>query len=161
MEEFKRNWTPEMIAQLRWFKAEHKSVREIMAAMGLSKGTVNKAWSRYRPGSSIGPPPGASETVEPRRTITLGVIAERYDTRAAILREVAKIPAGEFMEQGLLSRIAVGADHVRFNRCLELNAGEFGAYRIKIKIGESPEGKWFWAAPADIAKAREEIEQYL
>jgi hypothetical protein len=155
-------WTEEMIEKLHYLKNQRWKTKDIAAGMGLTMTTVNKAWGRYGPAGEGHPPDGSQESPPgPARSITLGQIIDKYDTRKAIFRELGKIPKGEFMEQADLCRSASGADRLRFNRCLEIHAAEFAPYRIKIRIGESADGRWYWASPEDIAKAKSEVEEYL
>ena len=154
-------WTQEMVDKLRMLKAERKTVKEIAVEMGMTVTTINKAWGRYRIGQQPRPIIKSPTESPTPRTVTFSVIAEKYDTRQAILREIAKIPKGEFMEQAELCRLASGPDRSRFVRCVEAHAGEFMLYRIKIKLGEAAEGRWYWAAREDIAKAKAKVEEYL
>ena len=86
--------------------------------------------------------------------ISLKKVAERYDIRTAILREVATLSRGHLILEADLCKAAAGTDRNRFRRTVENNADEFRALRIKLKLEDSSEGKWYWGHPDDIAEAK-------
>jgi hypothetical protein len=103
------------------------------------------------------PPP--AENKEPG-FVSLDKIIQKYDTYAAILHEIKLIPRGKFIPQEDLCRAVAGMDRARFNRCIEIRFDEFKVYRIKLRLKDSPEGKWYWAHPDDIIFARQKVEEY-
>ena len=86
--------------------------------------------------------------------VSLEKIIQKYDIKAAIERELMTLPKGKLIEESELCRRAAGTDRNRFRRTIENNAEAFRTLRIKLKIDESAEGKWFWGSIQDIAEAQ-------
>ena len=86
--------------------------------------------------------------------ISLKKIIEKYDIRTAILHEIAKLPEGQLILEADLCKETAGTDRNRFRRTVENNADEFRSLRIKLKLDDSSEGKWYWGHPGDIAEAQ-------
>lgn len=85
--------------------------------------------------------------------VSLSKVLEKYDTRASILKELEKLPRGRLMaESELCNRTA--RDRGRFRRCIEDNADEFRGLRLKLRLEESGDGRWYWGHPEDIAEAQ-------
>jgi len=90
------------------------------------------------------------------KTVALSRFIERYDVRAAILREIGALLPHEFISEADLCDTTSGKDRARFRRCVDDNAAEFKPLRIRAKLDESDsEERWWWAKADDIAKARE------
>jgi len=85
--------------------------------------------------------------------ISLTKVMERYDIKAAILKALATIPRGQLVVEADLCQKAAGKDRNRFRRTVENNNEEFRVLRIKLKLDESSEGKWYWGHPDDVAEA--------
>jgi len=86
--------------------------------------------------------------------VSLQKIIEKYDIRSAIFRELAALPKGQLIAEAELCQRATGQDRNRFRRTVENNADEFRPYRIKLRLDESSEGKFYWGHPEDIAEAQ-------
>jgi hypothetical protein len=87
--------------------------------------------------------------------IPLDKVLQRYDIRAAILRELALIPKGKFISETELCQRAAGTDKNRFRRAVDNNEVEFKPLRIKIRPKDLSEDRWYWGHPDDIAKVLE------
>lgn len=86
--------------------------------------------------------------------VSLEKVIQRYDFRAAIYRELAVIPQGKLISEAELCQRVAGTDKSRFNRCRENNEAEFRPLRIKLRLDDSSEGRWYWGAALDIAEAQ-------
>ena len=85
--------------------------------------------------------------------ISLDKVMQRYDIHSAILRELAGVPKGKLISETELCQRAAGTDKNRFRRTVENNDTEFRLLRIKLRLDDSGDGKWFWGGADDIAKA--------
>jgi hypothetical protein len=90
--------------------------------------------------------------------VSLSRIVEKFDIRAAILREIAALPEGELIPEKELCQRTAGKDQSRFRRCVENNGTEFKPLRVKARLDDSTEGKWLWGRMKDIEAARAIIE---
>ena len=99
---------------------------------------------------------GVPMTPKPENSslVSLDKIIAHYDIKSAIIREVAALPKGQLIVEGELCLKAAGADRNRFRRCVENNAEEFKVLRVKLKLDDSSEGKFYWGHAADIAEAQ-------
>jgi len=85
--------------------------------------------------------------------ISLTKVMERYDIKAAILKALATIPREQLVVEADLCQRAAGTDRNRFRRTVENNNEVFKVLRIKLKLENGGEGKWYWGHPDDIAEA--------
>ena len=85
--------------------------------------------------------------------VSLEKVIERYDIKTAILKEIVAIPSKKLIEESELCVRAAGTDRNRFRRTVENNIDEFRPYRVKLKIDESKEGRWYWGSIDDVAEA--------
>jgi hypothetical protein len=85
--------------------------------------------------------------------ISLDKVLQRYDIRAAILRELALVPKGKLLSEVELCQRAAGTDKNRFRRTVENNEAEFRPLRIRLKLDEG-EAKWYWAGRETIEAAQ-------
>lgn len=99
-------------------------------------------------GTAIAPPP------ENAGLISLEKVINHYDIKTAIKRELLALPRGQLIIESELCIKAAGSDRNRFRRTVENNADEFRAYRVKLKLDDSSDGKWYWGNPEDIAEAQ-------
>lgn len=90
--------------------------------------------------------------------ISLARIVEKFDIRAAILREIAALPEGELIPEKELCLRTAGKDQNRFRRCVENFGDEFKPLRVKARLDDASEGKWLWGRAKDIEVARVIIE---
>jgi hypothetical protein len=100
------------------------------------------------------PPPPPAKPAAPSGFVTLDKIRDRYDIKAAILRELARIPRGKLIGENDLAAKAAGNDRNRFRRTVENNADTFEPHRIKLRLDDSADGKYFWGGREDIATAK-------
>jgi hypothetical protein len=96
--------------------------------------------------------PGPS-SAESSGYISLDAICKKFDIKSAILREIGKIPKGKLIAESEFSVRTAGTDKNRFRRCVENNGDEFRPYRIRLKIDDAYDGKWFWGRQEDISAA--------
>jgi len=85
--------------------------------------------------------------------VSMEKVVARYDIKTAILREVEAVPEGALMTEAELCLRAAGQDRNRFRRTVENNEPEFKLLRVKLKLDDSAEGKWYWGKPKTIAEA--------
>lgn len=86
--------------------------------------------------------------------VSLDKIIARYDIKGAILRVIGELPKGKLIVEAELCQRTAGSDRNRFRRTVENNQEEFKAFRIKLRLDESAEGKWFWGHVSDIEQAQ-------
>lgn len=93
---------------------------------------------------------------EPKKTglVSIKRVIEKYDIRGAILRELTKLERGQLIQENDLREATAGSDRSRFRRTVENNADEFRPLRIKLKLDDSGDGKWYWGHPEDVAEAQ-------
>ena len=92
-------------------------------------------------------------STRPGGIVSLSAIREKLDTRAAILREVAALPADQLIDERELRTRAAGTDANRFRRTVENNGDLFRAYRIKLRLDEG-EPRWYWGQTETVAEAQ-------
>lgn len=85
--------------------------------------------------------------------VSLTKVVERYDIKAAILQRLSEVPRGNLIIEADLCQKAAGTDRNRFRRTVENNNEEFKGLRIKLKLDDSSDGKWYWGHPDDITEA--------
>ena len=112
----------------------------------------------FREGRSLSIPDPAAITLNSAPPVESGLISldkvlQRYDIRAAILRELAHIPKGKLISEVELCQRAAGTDRNRFRRTVENNEAEFRPFRILLKLDESDK-KWYWASPETVEAAQ-------
>lgn len=86
--------------------------------------------------------------------ISLEKIVERYDIKAALLKALTTVPRGQLIIEDDLRQKAAGTDRNRFRRTVENNNEMFRVLRIKLKLEDGGDGKWYWGHPDDIAEAQ-------
>ena len=89
--------------------------------------------------------------------VSLDKVIARYDIKAAILREIDGLPRGKLIVETELCQRTAGTDRNRFRRTCENNADELKPLRIKLRLDDSTEGKWFWGKREDIAEAQKMV----
>lgn len=103
---------------------------------------------------AIVPPGEAPVASNGGSLISLDRVVIRYDTRTAILHVIGELPKGKLIIESELCAKTAGTDRNRFRRCLDNNAEEFQPLRIKLRLDDSSEGKFFWGHASDIAEAK-------
>jgi len=99
------------------------------------------------------PAPGEQVDPKPTGTVSLSVVREKLDTRAAILREITALPADQLIDERELRQRAAGRDANRFRRAVENNGDLLRAYRIKLRLDEG-DPRWYWGQAETIAEAQ-------
>jgi hypothetical protein len=111
--------------------------------------------AQVRAGESIQEPAPIQANI-----ISLDKLKAKYDTAAAIQRELAKVPPKNFIYEDELRELAAGRDRNRFRRTVENNPELFSAHRLKVRLSDSDsEPKWIWGSEADILALKEIIER--
>jgi len=145
-------WTPERLVRVKGLTLDGKTSKEM--AEILSKewniGVTESAVDNVRYIHNV---KKSAEIKSQDGYVSIEKIISHYDIKSAIFRELQKIPKGKLISQNDLCLRAAGTDKYRFNRTLENNPDEFRAFRIKLKIDDSGEGKWYWGAAEDIGEA--------
>lgn len=103
--------------------------------------------------------PGTAEQFPTRQPatapagISLAAVREKLDVAAMIRREVSKIPGGQLIPEDEMCRLTAGRDRNRFRRAVENNADVFRPHRVRLRLDDSSDGKWYWGRAADITEA--------
>ena len=86
--------------------------------------------------------------------VSLDSICKKFDVKSAILREIKKIPKGQFVPEYEFRQRTAGKDGARFRRCLDQNPKELSSYRIKVKLDDdASDGTWLWGRAEDVSEA--------
>jgi hypothetical protein len=99
------------------------------------------------------PLPGPQTSPSGTGLIDLAQVRRHYDVFSKILQEIKNIPAGKLLAESELCQRVVGSDRNRFRKACENNLDALKVYRVKLKIEEGTEGKYFWGSQADIIVA--------
>lgn len=94
-----------------------------------------------------------TKTPEINPFVTLTAIREKLDIGEAIKREITKIPKGKLISEDEMCRRTSGKDRNRFRRAVDNNADFFRAHRVKLRLDEGGDGKFYWGQAADVAEA--------
>jgi len=86
--------------------------------------------------------------------VSLDKVIARYDIKAAILREIDSLPKGKLIVESELCQRTAGTDRNRFRRTCENNADELKPLRIKLRLDDGTDGKWYWGRASEIAEAQ-------
>jgi len=90
--------------------------------------------------------------------VSLDKIRARYDTAAAIDRELLRITRGKVLPEVEFCQRVTGKDKYRFNRCVENSGTKYSANRIKFRMDDDKEPKWHWGHADDIAETKRIID---
>lgn len=109
-----------------------------------------------RRGESV-PKPGTPEAF-PERTpaaagISLASVKERFDIAGAISRALSAVKRGTLLPEDELCRMTAGRDRNRFRRAVENNPDLARKHRVRLRLDDSSEGKFYWGHESDIAEA--------
>ena len=91
--------------------------------------------------------------------VTLADVRQRFDIPAAIKRELGRLGKGQLMPEDELCRLTAGRDRNRFRRAVDNNPALPQTHRVKLRLDDSGDGKFFWGNAADISEARHIYEQ--
>jgi hypothetical protein len=92
--------------------------------------------------------------------ITLQSIVEKYDTRGAILKEIAELPNDKLITEADLCQKTSGMDRNRFRRTCENCAKEFDSLRIRIKLDKEREPVWVWGHASAIETLKKAVNPW-
>lgn len=96
------------------------------------------------------PPPNTST---PPASVSLAAVKERFDIAAAIARVLREIKHGTLLPEDELCRLTAGRDRTRFRRAVENNPELSRAHRVRLRLDDSTDGKYYWGHESDIAEA--------
>ena len=105
------------------------------------------------------PDPGTAERFLKREpatapaAISLARVKERFDIAAAITRALSTVKRGTLLPEDELCRLTAGRDRSRFRRAVENNPELSRAHRVRLRLDDSSEGKFYWGHAEDIAEA--------
>jgi len=85
--------------------------------------------------------------------VSMSDVRQKLDTAAAIRREIVAIKRDHLVPEEELCRLTAGRDRNRFRRAVDNNPELARAHRIKLRLDESTEGKFFWGHAEDITEA--------
>ena len=145
-------WTPERLVRVKGLVLEGKTSKEMAEILSKewNKEVSESAIDNIRCVHNVGK---SADIKSQDGYVSIEKIISHYDIKSAIFRELQKIPKGKLISQNDFCLRAAGTDKYRFNRTLENNPDEFRAFRIKLKIDDSGEGKWYWGGESDILEA--------
>lgn len=86
--------------------------------------------------------------------VSLDKVIARYDVKASILHALLELPKGKLIVEAELCQRTAGADRNRFRRTVENHSDAFRPLRIKLRLDDAGEGKWYWGRAADIEQAQ-------
>ena len=86
-------------------------------------------------------------------SISLSTIKDRFDVAAAIRREIARIRRGHLLPEDELCRMTAGKDRNRFRRAVDNNPDLARKHRVKLRLDETGDGKFYWGQAADVLAA--------
>ena len=89
----------------------------------------------------------------PPASVSLAAVRERFDIAASIRRTIAGIQRGTLLPEDELCRLTAGRDRSRFRRAIENNPDLARAHRVRLRLDDSTDGKFFWGHEIDIAEA--------
>jgi hypothetical protein len=106
---------------------------------------------------AVAPGPEAAEDA-PRPALGLAAVSMaeirgKLDIAAAIRRELAKIRRGQLLPEDELCRLTSGRDRNRFRRAVENNPDLARTHRVKLRLDDSGDGKYYWGSEEDVAEA--------
>lgn len=99
------------------------------------------------------PLPGQQATSIGVGIIDLEQVRRHYDLFSKIQQEIRGIPRGKLVAEAELCQRVAGSDRNRFRRTVENHIDSLKAYRVKLRIEEGADGKFFWGNAEDIAAA--------
>lgn len=122
-----------------------------------STGARHDAIEAVRRGEQPPPVPVSAplppNTSTPPASVSLAAVRERFDVAAAIRRTIADVKRGTLMPEDELCRLTAGRDRSRFRRAIENNPDLARAHRVRLRLDDSTDGKFFWGHETDIAEA--------
>ena len=150
-------WTAEIIDRLKNLVAEGKMSKEIAPIISREVGrtiSVSKLDNVRHFYKIRKPRLGANMEKNPEGIglVSLDKIKEKFDIKATIMRELAKVPKGRLIIESEFAQKCAGYDRVRFRRCLENNEEEFRQFRVKLRLDEG-DAKTYWGNAEDILAA--------
>lgn len=86
-------------------------------------------------------------------SISLATVKDRFDVAAAIRRELIKVRRGHLLPEDELCRVTAGKDRNRFRRAVDNNPDLARRHRVKLRLDESGDGKFYWGQAADVLAA--------
>lgn len=128
-------------------RGEGLPVRETIVPLRISDEQSAEIREKVRTWKADHPAPGSTPC------ITLAAVREKLDVAAMIRRELGKVGKGQLLPEEEICRLTAGRDRNRFRRAVENNADEFRAHRIRLRLDESTDGKWYWGRKDDVAEA--------
>ena len=107
-----------------------------------------------RDGDTSSPTPARDFISKIPAVITLADVRQRFDIPAAIKRELSRLDKGALLPEDELCRLTAGKDRNRFRRALDNNPQLPQSHRIKLRLDDAGEGRFYWGSAADIAEAK-------
>ena len=122
-----------------------------------STGARHDAIEAVRRGEQPPPVPASvplpPNTSTPPASVSLAAVRERFDIAGAISRTIKEIRRGTLLPEDELCRLTAGRDRSRFRRAVENNPELSRAHRVRLRLDDSSEGKFYWGHAEDIAEA--------
>ena len=85
--------------------------------------------------------------------ISLARVKERFDIAAAITRALSTVKRGTLLPEEELCRMTAGRDRNRFRRAVDNHPDLARAHRVKLRLDDATDGKYYWGHSEDIQEA--------
>jgi hypothetical protein len=86
-------------------------------------------------------------------SVSLVAVRDRLDVAAMIRKQVSGIPKGQLIPEDELCRLTAGRDRNRFRRAVENNPDLARQHRVRLRLDDSTDGKFYWGRESDIQEA--------
>jgi hypothetical protein len=80
-------------------------------------------------------------------------VRDRLDVAAMIRRQIGAVPKGQLIPEDELCRLTAGRDRNRFRRAVENNPDLARQHRVRLRLDDSTDGKFYWGHETDIQEA--------
>ncbi|MCK9601842.1 MAG: hypothetical protein M0R06_22550 [Sphaerochaeta sp.] len=126
--------------------------RRVAKSTGATFGEIEAV----RRGTSPAPPRSDSPIAPPvpgPAAISLARVKERFDIAAAITRALSTVKRGTLLPEEELCRMTAGRDRNRFRRAVDNHPDLARAHRVKLRLDDATDGKYYWGHSEDIQEA--------
>jgi hypothetical protein len=86
-------------------------------------------------------------------SVSLMAVRDRLDVAAMIRRQIGAVPKGQLIPEDELCRLTAGRDRNRFRRAVENNPDLARQHRVRLRLDDSTDGKFYWGHETDIQEA--------
>jgi hypothetical protein len=126
--------------------------KQVAKSTGARYGEI-EAVRRGEPVPKTGTPEAFPEPAPAAAGVSLSSIRERLDIAAAITRALSNVKRGTLLPEEELCRMTAGRDRNRFRRAVDNHPDLARTHRVKLRLDDSSEGKYYWGRADDVAEA--------